>query len=53
MQFFLVSGGLLAFFGVLARSLSAHALLERLSASAKLDKAVEYLLKEFTGSLHA
>ena len=47
MQFFLVSGGLLAFFGVLARSLSAHALLERLSASAKLDNfnlAADYLV---------
>ena len=47
MQFFLVSGGLLAFFGVLARSMSAHALLERLSASAKLDNfnlAADYLV---------
>lgn len=47
MRFFLVSGGFLAFFGVLARSLSAHALLDRLSAGAKLDNfnlAADYLV---------
>ena len=46
-RLFLVSGGLLAFSGVLARSLSAHALLERLTASAKLanfNLAADYLL---------
>ncbi len=46
-QLFLVCGCLFAFSGVLARALSAHALLERLSASAKLDNfnlAADYLL---------
>ncbi len=44
---FLISGGLLAFSGVLARSLSAHALLARLEASGKLDNfnlAADYLV---------
>lgn len=46
-RIFLVSGGLLAFFGVLARSLSAHALLDRLTANAKLanfNLAADYLV---------
>ena len=46
-RLFLASGGFLAFSGVLARSLSAHALLDRLSASAKLDNfnlAADYLV---------
>lgn len=46
-RFFLVGGGLLAFSGVLARSLSAHALYERLNSSTKLDNfnlAADYLV---------
>ncbi|NLZ17943.1 MAG: DUF423 domain-containing protein [Desulfobulbaceae bacterium] len=46
-RLFLISGGIFAFAGVLARSLSAHALLTQLNASGKLDNfnlAADYLL---------
>lgn len=47
MRFFLASGALFALVGVVSRALSAHALIDRLTASGKLDQfnlASDYIL---------